>query len=1038
MFVIAATFLLISGIAALTYQVTWVRLLGLSMGSTAAAISTVLAAFFLGLALGSYLAERITRNRINNLKPYILLEFVIGLSGLLLLPTLLNLDALMAVLPAWGSSLTMKFFLTVTLLIIPTLCMGATFPVMAGIMIRRQGDMGLRMSQLYSLNTAGAVLGAALAGFVFIPHVGLDGAIYIAVALNALIVVLAWSFNRDLQLPPVETASRIYLDSGSRPAQHSPPLRGRALTVLFVTGLVAIASEVGWTKYLVIFAGTTVYGFSAILTVFLIGIAAGSWAIRRLLENMRAPQTWMTLGLVLLGLSLLLTRAGLATVPSVDQAVDHLPAPDWVVHLLKYAYVFVLLFPPTFLFGALFPINLKLYCGDLQGVRSRIGKAYAVNTVAGILGSLAAGFWLIPQYGTNSLLTLAGAAVLALPLIFLPAIADVRMRAVLAALTAVVIASHWLLPELDYEALIANAGYDLRSKNGEEPEFLYLKEGKTGVISMTSYGDDLVRLQNNGLNESVIDRNDTHNMLVAEMLLGLVPYFYHEQPRSAFVVGFGGGITTRTLSFTDLKSIRVVELEPAVVEAGWAIASDNMAALKDPRVRLDFNDARNTLLVDDASYDIIVSQPSHPWRAGASNVFTQQFFTIAASRLNDGGIFGQWINMFRMDVTTLKALIRAFLNVFPEAVSYGNLETGDLLLFGSRQKLVFDRARVQQRMTQPDIARMLEIRNVRQADDLFWFFSLSRAQLEAATKGGVANSDTNMLSEVRLSGMISKPHGDEDPYQFLLDNFSLDILPYLGGDAGSDRLYGIGMHFLDARGVTGARKAAQLLLNDAPVQSRSLQYLVLRRQFRYPEATSLYGEHESWLDSVHVAQLQVYVEQKEWALARQAWARIADPYWRRGANAYLLFEEGKWQELAALRPQNDLERQWQLAGLTRRDPTGAGAQLARLVTADTDAPHLLRAAMRYYAAIGDAEHLDRLALQLATVLDQPIKEMTQAAQFMLEKGDVTAARFVIERIRRLQPEAAVLTQLDKQLEKTAKAAVNTQVSEAQARAASTN
>ena len=147
-FFLAASFLVLSGIASLAYQVAWVRLLGLSMGSTSASISTVLAAFFLGMAIGSYLAERITRNRINSLRPYIILEFLIGISGLALLPILLHLDGLLAFFPTLGTELSLKFFLALLLLSIPTLCMGATFPVMASILIRRHGEIGLRMSQL--------------------------------------------------------------------------------------------------------------------------------------------------------------------------------------------------------------------------------------------------------------------------------------------------------------------------------------------------------------------------------------------------------------------------------------------------------------------------------------------------------------------------------------------------------------------------------------------------------------------------------------------------------------------------------------------------------------------------------------------------------------------------------------------------------------------------------------------------------------------------------------------------------------------------
>jgi len=202
---LAALYLVVSGVAALTYQVVWVRLLGLSMGSTSASVSTVLAAFFLGLAIGSYLAERITRNRIDSLNVYIVLEAVIGITGLALLPILLNLDHIMSSIPELGSLVPFKFAVAMALLVLPTMCMGATFPVMAAILVRRQADMGKRVSQLYSLNTAGAVFGALLAGFVFVPNWGLDGAVYMAASLNFFIVITAIYLNSRIVFPPIES-----------------------------------------------------------------------------------------------------------------------------------------------------------------------------------------------------------------------------------------------------------------------------------------------------------------------------------------------------------------------------------------------------------------------------------------------------------------------------------------------------------------------------------------------------------------------------------------------------------------------------------------------------------------------------------------------------------------------------------------------------------------------------------------------------------------------------------------------------------------
>lgn len=778
------------------------------MGSTSASIGTVLAAFFLGMALGSFFAERITRNRIDDLRAYMVLEALIGLSGLLLLPVLLQLDAVMASLPAWGTSLTAKFVIALVLLCVPTACMGATFPVMASILIRRQRELGLRMSQLYSLNTAGAVLGAALSGFVFIPYVGLDGAVYIAAGLNLVIVLSASYFNQRLRLAPIKP--RPLSDAKYRAAA---PLQAPALTLLFGTGFIAIATEVGWTKYLAIFTGSTIYGFAAILTVFLSGIALGSWLIRSHIERMRAPQLWMALGLIALGATLLLTRAGLSAVPGLHETINSLALPAALARGVKYALVFALLLAPTFLFGALFPLNLKLYCGDLASLRARVGRAYAANTVASVAGALLAGFWLIPRFGTDALLTGLALAALALPLLLLPHLSGWRPRIAVAALAVVAASSSWALPHLDYRALIASVGYqyDPDVRAGKKPEFLFLKEGKAGVISVVTYDGRVAKVQNNGLNESAFDMSDPYRTLWIETALGLLPYFLHENPKSAFVVGYGGGVTAQALTYTDLDAIRVVELEPAIIDAARALHQGRPPALADARVRLDINDARNTLRVDPQRYDVIASQPSHPWRVGAANVFTQQFFEIVRSRLNPGGVYAQWVNLFNMDATTLRVIFRAFYRVFPQGVSFGNLKTGDFILIGSMHALRFDYARMEPRLARPGVKELLRRHDIHQPRDLLWYFGLSRDEIVRAAGEGVANTDTNLFSEVRLSTLHTVPGGAENPYTFLLDRFSADLRPYFPAETAAARIDDAARYVLARGDLDMAAKAARQL-----------------------------------------------------------------------------------------------------------------------------------------------------------------------------------------------------------------------------------
>ena len=1021
MFAVAAVFLLLSGIASLTYQVVWVRLLGLSMGSTSAAISTVLAAFFLGLALGSYLAERITRNRINDLKAYIVLEAVIGLSGLVLLPLLLNLEAMMAAIPALSATIPAKFAVTTTLLLIPTVCMGATFPVMASILIRRHREVGVRMSQLYSLNTAGAVLGAALAGFVFVPNWGLNGAVYIAVALNLLIVAVALSINKSLILPPIETATPEASESGSTSRAEEAPLRGRALIVLFATGFVAIATEVGWTKYLSIFTGTTIYGFAAILTIFLIGIAAGSWAIKSYLERMRHPELWMAGGLVLLGGSLLLTRGWLTWVPPIYQALNHFPAEPWVRHGVKYMLVFCMLFPPTFLFGALFPLNLRLYCGNLQGVRARIGKAYAVNTVASIFGSVLAGFWIIPYFGTDVLLTSMAMALLVLPFLFVPALRTQAARVAIASLVMLAVVSNWILPHISYQDLIGSVQYDNASRTGEEPEFLFLKEGKAGVISMVKFRDGYVRLQNNGLNESFLNPEDQNDVLLVENLLGMVPYMLHANPKSAFVVGFGGGVTTQALVNTKLESIRVVELEPAVVEAGQVVAGGAIPVLQDPRVTLTLNDARNTLLTENIQYDIIVAQPSHPWLARASNVFTKEFFSLVKSRLNEGGVYGQWVSLFHMDATTLKSLLRAFYEVFPQGMVFADLSGEGLIMYGSDAPLTFDFEQMMMRMSESQNRFVLERHAIYSVNDLLMYFALSREQALAASIDVPANSDTNILSEVRLSAIDEDPKGEEDPYRFLRSVYSLNLRPYLDDDV-VQNLYDLGTYCLTQKSEPGlAQFVADQLRELDPLKARGIEYEILWSQYRLKEAEALFWQYEQWPERTYMQQALLLADASRFDEAMAMVPRIESEGLRRTVSARLLFDQQRYDELLTVTPEYDAEKLWYYSALAKKDLRKAGEGLHAVVQRELPALTQLYVLAGYYGAIHDQDRLGHVVRVIAERQQHEVNYILTLLEKALDGSQSEYAQALLKRLDKLNPKPS--SRLQKLREKVSALAI---------------
>ncbi|MFQ5507790.1 MAG: fused MFS/spermidine synthase [Leptospirillia bacterium] len=1003
-------FLILSGMAALTYQVTWVRLLGLSMGSTSAAVGTVLAAFFLGMSGGSYLSRYFVSPRFHRLTPYIALEVMIGLSGLALLPILLHLDGVMAGFPLLGKLLVVKFLIAMVLLSIPSICIGATFPVMAGILIERDHNIGRHFGQLYSLNTLGAVLGAGLSGFVLIPAFGLDGATYVAVALNFTIVITGVLLMRDAGVRGGDVETPHASD-----AQVAAPYQTAAFIVLFFSGFTAIATEVGYTKYVAIFAGTTIYGFAAILTVFLAGITLGSWLIKSMIDRIRQPQVWMAYGLVLLGFSLVLTRSNLNLLPPLSGMLGAMDVSDMAIRWIKYGAIFLILLPPTLLFGALFPLNLRLYCGDVARMRTRVGQGYAINTLGSILGSLFAGFFIIPRFGTDTLLGLMAGVLIVLGLLFLPHMGTPRARFALLGATALALAGFVLLPALKFEKVVATA------LKVHPDAVVFLKEGKTAVISLSRTPLPRLTLASNGLQESSVNIQNPTRGPAGAVVLGAFPYLFHPDAETAFLIGFGGGITTHVMTTTGLSVIRVVELEPVVIEAVESLHGGKVPAFSDPRVRLDINDARHTLLMEDERYDLIISQPSHPWVAGMANLFTREFYQLAASRLNDGGIFNQWINLYHMDAETLGILVRTFYEVFPHGIVLGDnlgmlsswvvpgerVESrgdGSLYLLGSNRPIGFDAAGVGRRlagMTENDAA----IGQLWQTPEmLFASYLFSREEALALSRMPDVNTDANLLSEVRLAALEKTPTGDRDPVRGILNRLEFDLVPYLGADT-ARFLSQFGERFLANDQLKMAERVEMALEEIDPQRGRWLRHARLTAAYDFPQSMPLYQAHQDWPAANRYAQAVAFMDLGRLADAAAVVKDMGDPALGRLALARLLFERGAFARLAAIKPASVAEWRWQLVGMARQKPALAARGLARVAEADPaslEIPQLqtlVQLQRAYPKAVPPAVDAGRL---LRARINQEVLSLSGLLEEATRSGNQAHARVLLGRIRQMR------------------------------------
>lgn len=530
---IISIFLLLSGSSALIYQVLWVRLLSLSIGSTSISISTVLATFFLGLGLGSYFTGHILKRFQNAFKVYLVVELGIAISAVLLLPVLLNLDYYISMLPIVESGLYIKFFVVMLLLLFPTFLIGTTFPLLMSVAISKKKEIGTKLAHFYAYNTLGAVAGVLLSGFFLIPHFGLDGTLYIAASLNMLIVLIG----------AVLIYSRFSFSVGNRvvsvsESKKSHKMNNKALVVLFVTGFSAIATEVGWMKYLIVYTENTIYGFSLILAMFLIGITIGSAVVKYMSISIHNIYRFLFFGLILLSISLLAARVGLGTFPEIYEGINNLDTDPFVYRWSKYFVMFLLLLPATALFGALFPIALKLYSNDIYKVHSHLGRAYAVNIIAGIFGSIVAGFWIIPYFSTDLLLTSVAIFVLLCSYIFIKNIKIMNAGFYLSIFIVVFIFFSNNLTHIDYRSMI-----DIVLKRNNKvhsaelhPTIHYIKEGQTGIISTYSYDSYpcAMYISNNGLSESWVDVCNENNLLLSEFLLGGDPIFIKLRCKKSF------------------------------------------------------------------------------------------------------------------------------------------------------------------------------------------------------------------------------------------------------------------------------------------------------------------------------------------------------------------------------------------------------------------------------------------------------------------------------------------------------------------------
>ncbi len=756
----------LSGAAALVYEVVWMRMLGLVFGHTVFAITTVLAAFMAGLALGASLFGCVIDRRGRPLRLYGLLEAGIGIYGLVV-PTLLALAE--SVYLALYRSLNLSFFafglaqfgLVFLILLVPTTLMGASLPVLARFFVDRVEGLGRRVGDLYALNTFGAVVGSAAAGFFLLPAIGVKATTLLAVAVNLGIGAWAVSADRWAGSPREVTLSPL---SAVEPSPSEIPAAVAHLTfwlVLVGIGLSGAASmvyEVAWMRALRLVIGSSIYAFSAMLTTFLVGLALGSFLFARIWGRRQASPTlfgWLEAAVALIALAMIPT---FERMPDLVLAIlkRFSPSPGGAL-LTQFALSFLVMIVPTTIIGAAFPCAVQICARALSRLGRDIGQVYSANTAGTIAGALIAGFVLVPSLGAQASMLVAAAvnATVGIAVIAASSLARPVLRgAMAAAVTLIFTAGAFFLPRWDPRIMVGGVSVYVQRfvfagnpaalfrETAARRHLLFYREGLNATVAVERT-ERMTSLKVDGK----VDASNGSDM-ATQLMLGHLPLLLHPRPERVLVIGLGSGVTAGAMAeHPVVREIDVVELEPAVREASNFFVEENRHVLRDPRVRLVLGDGRNFILASLKRYDVISSEPSNPWMAGVANLFSREFYQLARRSLAPDGIMVQWVHSYNLFPRELRMIANTFRSVFPHATLWRTLR-GDYLLVGTAAPLAVDYRLLEQRIAASTRVRedMASLR-LTSPLDLLTMFVLDEADLARFAKGAPENTDDRPLLE---------------------------------------------------------------------------------------------------------------------------------------------------------------------------------------------------------------------------------------------------------------------------------------------------
>jgi spermidine synthase len=762
-----------SGCAALIYEIVWFEMLQLSVGSSAVSLGVLLGTFMGGMCIGSLMLSRVISRKHHPLKVYAALELGVGVFGLLALVLLPIAGSVYLSIAGHGMpGFLLRGVVAAICLLPPTFAMGATLPAISRwVETTPRGVSWLGF--FYGGNTVGAVIGCVVTGFYLLRVTDVQTTTLVAVALNLIVAGIAFSLSKVTPHNGAET--------DAMPASVEVPAGTNLVyVVIALSGMTALGAEVIWTRLFTLLLGGTTYTFSIILAVFLIGIGLGSSAGSYASRQLSRPR--LALGLA----QFLLVGAIAWTAWQVTSELPYWPTnPEltirpWFQFQIDFVRCAWAILPGAILWGASFPLALASVASPGQDAGRMVGRVYAANTVGAIIGALFASLVLVAWIGTQqSQRLLIVLAALSAALMLVPVFAGSVRKAQFTAKSAVWAAGVALVAIVmawgvnPVPALLVAYGRFSSPRYFNHGDFVYVGEGMNSSPAVSVLSNGVVNYHNAGKVQASSEPQDMRLQRMLGHFTTLIPV----HPRSVLVIGCGAGVTAGAVSISPLvERVTIAEIEPLVPQvASKYFGEFNYNVIKNPKVHVQIDDARHFLGTTTEKFDAITSDPFDPWVKGAANLYTKEFWELAKSHLNPGGVVTVFVQLYESGTPAVKSEVATFLEAFPNGIVWANNYNGegyDVVLMGRPETTRIDVDSLQARLSSPQFAvvsQSLHEIGINSAIDLLGTYTAQAPQLKDWLSDAQLNLDKNLRLQY-LAGLGLNKYEQAEIYAGMAKN----------------------------------------------------------------------------------------------------------------------------------------------------------------------------------------------------------------------------------------------------------------------------